>query len=220
MEENFTLVGKSRGKNEPSEKKKGKEETSSSSQEKELLDLKWEEMDKVIKILSHKVVKLELDNKSILKRNTQGNNRGYNPKYRRPLLQILQRERKDQLDQIPPPLYIEDYPYEQLPNTHDMQENLYSSFSEEEQENMAHHEMCHDTEEIVNEEDIGDYCKQFADFMQAQLHQNYDLRSSKKRPRELEQQEETAPQNVSRVLNKGKGKLNPDLSKVKFSLNK
>jgi len=48
-----------------------------------------------------------------------------------------------------------------------MQGNFYSSFSEEEQENMAYHEMCHDREATVNKEDIRDYCKQFLGFMQS-----------------------------------------------------
>lgn len=36
-------------------------------------------MDKLIKILSEKVVKLELENKGLLKSYAQGNNQGYNP---------------------------------------------------------------------------------------------------------------------------------------------
>jgi len=36
-------------------------------------------MDKLMKILSHKMVKIELENKSLQKQNAQGNNRGYNP---------------------------------------------------------------------------------------------------------------------------------------------
>lgn len=79
VEANFTSIGKSRGNNEPTMKKKGKEETSSSGQYKELRDLKWEEMDKLIRSLSHKVVKLELENKSLPKQNAQGKNQGYNP---------------------------------------------------------------------------------------------------------------------------------------------
>jgi len=54
-----------------------------------------------------------------------------------PPLQILQRERKDQFDQIPPPLYLEDDLDEQPSYRHEMQGNLYSSFFEEEHENMA-----------------------------------------------------------------------------------
>lgn len=85
---------------------------------------------------------------------------------------------------------------------------------------MAHHEMCSDKEATINEEFIQGYCKQFSYFMQAQIHRECDLRSSKKRSREAEQQEEISPENVSPVLNKGKEKLNPDSSKLKASLNK
>lgn len=65
----------------------------------------------------------------------------------------FKRERKDQLDQIPPPLYTEYYPDEKPLDTPEMQGNLYSSFSKEEHENMAHHEICHDREEKINEEE-------------------------------------------------------------------
>ena len=85
---------------------------------------------------------------------------------------------------------------------------------------MENHGISHDRKETTNEEVIRDYCKQFKDLMQAQIHQKYDLRSSKKRSRETEQQEETSPQTVPPLLNKGKGKLNPESSKVKSSLNK
>ena len=119
VEANFTSAGKSRGKNEPHEKKRGKEEAPSSGQGKELPELKWEEMDKLIKSLSHKVVNLELENESLPKQNAQGNNRGYNPQYRRPPLQILQREIKDQLDQIPLPLYLEYDLDEKTPDTNE-----------------------------------------------------------------------------------------------------
>jgi hypothetical protein len=99
-------------------------------------------------------------------------------------------------------------------------ETCIPAFSEEEHENMAHQEASHDREATTNEEDIDYYCKQFADFMQAQLQQKYDLRSSRKRSREPEQQEGTAPQVIPPVLDKGKGKLNPDPSKIKVSSNK
>lgn len=68
-----------------------------------------------------------------------------------------------------------------------MQGNLYSSFSKEEHGNMAHQEANHNRETITKEEDIDYYCKKIADFMQTQLHQRCDLRSSKNRSRELEQ---------------------------------
>ena len=34
---------------------------------------------------------------------------------------------------------------------------------------------------VVEDLEIDDYCKQFVDFMQAQFHRKYDLRSSRKR---------------------------------------
>ena len=33
---------------------------------------------------------------------------------------------------------------------------------------------------VVNDGDVGDYCKQFVDFMQAELHMRYELRYRKK----------------------------------------
>lgn len=101
-------------------------------------------------------------------------------------MQILPRERKEQLDQIPHPLYLEDDPNEQSSDTHKMQGNLYSAFSGEEHENMAHQEAIHDGEAATDEEDIDYYCKQFANFMQAQPQRKYNLRSSRKRSREPE----------------------------------
>jgi len=64
------------------------------------------------------------------------------------------------------------------------------------------------------------YCKQIAKFMQAQPHCNYDIRSSKKRSREPEQQEGTSPQVIPPVLDKWKSKINPDPSNIKVSSNK
>jgi len=58
---------------------------------------------------------------------------------------------------------------------------------------MAHHEMFLDREVKINVEDISDYCKQFADFMQAQIHRKYDLISSKKRSREPERKRKLLP---------------------------
>ena len=50
-------------------------------------------------------------------------------------------------------------------------------------------------EEKVNEStedpEIDDYCKQFVDFMQAQFNRRYDLRSSRKRTRTQDQEEDT-----------------------------
>jgi len=67
VEEKFTSEGKSRGRQQPTENKRGKEEASSSSRDRESPDLKWDELDKLIKNLLHKVGKLELENKNISK---------------------------------------------------------------------------------------------------------------------------------------------------------
>ena len=63
-----------------------------------------EEIDKMIK----KMVKLELEAKNPAPKNFyNAPNRGYNPQYKRPPLQILLREAKEQQDQVPHPLYLE-----------------------------------------------------------------------------------------------------------------
>lgn len=56
--------------------------------------------------------------------------------------------------------------------------------------------------------------------MQGYPRRKYDLRSSRKRLRELEQQEGTTPQVIPPVLDKVKGKLNPNSSKTKVPSNK
>ena len=64
-------------------------------------------MSKMIKNLSNKLVK-ELETKNAAPKNFQNApNRGYNPQYRRPPLQILPRELKEQQDQVPHSLYLE-----------------------------------------------------------------------------------------------------------------
>lgn len=95
VEANLASIGKSSGKQETTGNRRGKEESSSFGQTRESLDLKLEELDKPIRGLSHKVGKLEIENKSLSKHNAQGNNWGYNPSYRRPPLQILPRQRKE-----------------------------------------------------------------------------------------------------------------------------
>ena len=59
---------------------------------------------------------------------------------------------------------------------------------------------------VVEDPEIDDYRKQFLDFMQAQFHRKYDLRSSRKRTR-TQEQEEKMPQKetvVQKVGDKGK----------------
>ena len=84
---------------------------------------------------------------------------------------------------------------------------------------MVHQEVNHDGEE-TDEDDIDYYCKQFADFMQAQPQCKYNLISSKKRSREPEKLEGTAPQVIPPVPDKGKGKLHLDPPKTRVSTNK
>ena len=65
-------------------------------------------MNKMIKNISSKLVKLELEAKNSSSKAFQNAlNRGYNQQYRKPPLQILQREQKEQQDQVPQPLYLE-----------------------------------------------------------------------------------------------------------------
>ena len=80
VEANFSSMGKSKGKLDHDFRRKGKEEASTSNQEREVADYKIEEMNKMIKNLSSKLVKLELEAKNSSSRPPQGvPNRGYNP---------------------------------------------------------------------------------------------------------------------------------------------
>ena len=117
MEANLALTGKSRVKQEPTKPKRGKEEASSSGRDRESSNPKWDYLARLIKSLSKKVGKLEIENKNLSRHNDQVNNWGYNPQYRRPPLQLLPRERNEKLDHIPHPLYSEDGPNEQSSDT-------------------------------------------------------------------------------------------------------
>ena len=104
MEANFSSTGKSKGRSEQDTRKRGKEEASTSNQDRDSANEKMEEMRKLIK----KMVKLELEAKNSAFKNFQNApNRGYNPQFRRPPLQIFPRESKEQQDQVPHPLYLE-----------------------------------------------------------------------------------------------------------------
>ena len=77
---------------------------STSSQDRDSANDKMEEMSKLIK----KMVKIELEAKNSAFRNYQNApNRGYNPQYKKPPLQIFPRESKEQQDLVPHPLYLE-----------------------------------------------------------------------------------------------------------------
>ena len=101
VEANFTSTGKSRGRGDHDVRRRGKEEVSTSNQDREAADHKIKEMSKMIKNLSSKLVKLELETKISSSRPPQAApNRGFNPQHRKPPLQILQRERKEQQDLV------------------------------------------------------------------------------------------------------------------------
>ena len=71
-------------------------------------------------------------------------------------------------------------------------------------------------QEEDEKEEINHYCKQFADFMQAQFNVKYDLRSSRKRTRTQDQEEEPPQKEASaqkesatkKSIEKGKNPLN------------
>ena len=134
VEANFTSMGKSKGMSDHDARRRGKEEASTSSQDREVADYKIEEMRKMIKKLSSKLVKLELEAKNSSSKPFQtAPNRGFNPQYRKPPLQILQRDRKEQQDHIQPPLYLEgqmDGPAEDIPDGKDDQYLAYSDSDE------------------------------------------------------------------------------------------
>ena len=82
-------------------------------------------------------------------------------------------------------------PTEDAPNGQDDQ---YLAYLEGEEVELSLRE--EEEEEKVNptkDPDIDDYCRQFVDFMQAQFHKKYDLRSSRKRTHTQDQEEESSP---------------------------
>ena len=108
VEEKFSSTGKFKGKTEHESKRKNREEASTSNQERESQEYRIEEMNKLIKNLSTKMIKLELEAKNSPPcPNQMIPNRGFNPQYRKPPMQLLQWERKEQQDHIQPPLYLE-----------------------------------------------------------------------------------------------------------------
>lgn len=91
-------------------------------------------MDNLIRNLSKKLIKLELENKNRSWQSQPSPNRNFNPQYRRPPLQHLQWERRDEEDHIQPPLYLEDDPEENIEETIEVQENQFSSLLKGENE--------------------------------------------------------------------------------------
>ena len=88
-----------------------------------------------------------------------------------------------------------DGPAEDIPNGQDDQYISYSNGDEVEssmQESGVELSLQEEEEKTsaTEDPDINDYCKQFVDFIQAQLNRKYDLRSSRKRMCTQEQEEE------------------------------
>lgn len=112
------------------EKNKEKEGEGCSNKPKDSHQQKLDDMTKVIRNLSNKLVKMELDNTNPPRKIKQGKNRNFNPQFRRPALQIMLREKQDQ-DQVQPPLYIEDEHKEGIEEALKFQEKQYSTLSKE-----------------------------------------------------------------------------------------
>ena len=117
-------------------------------------------MNKLIKNLSNKLVKLESEAKNFPPHpNQMIPNWGFNPQYHIPPRRLLQ----------------------QAEEVTDNQEDQFLTYSDD--EDGEHILKGEEEEEEVPPEDqeIDNYCRKFMDFMQAQLQKNYDLRSSRKR---------------------------------------
>lgn len=69
VEVNLASVGKSRVKQDPTKPKRGKEEASSSNQDRESSELKWENLDILIRSQLQKFGKLQIDNKKLSRQN-------------------------------------------------------------------------------------------------------------------------------------------------------
>ena len=141
LEANFPSTGKSKGKHEKDTRRRGKEEVSTSSQDRDSTNDRIEEMNMMINNLSSKLVKLEMEAKNSPSKNFQNfPNRGYNPQYRKPHLQILQRERNEQQDQVPHPLYLEGQVDGPIEDTTYEQEEAYLAFSNNDEVECPLHE--------------------------------------------------------------------------------
>jgi len=87
VQENFDSTGKFKEKTKHEARRKKGEEDSTSNQERESREHRHEEMNKLIKNLSNKLVKLESEVKNSPPRSNQMiPNQGFNPQYRRPPL--------------------------------------------------------------------------------------------------------------------------------------
>ena len=88
----------------------------------------------------------------------------------------MPREAKEKPDLVPHPLYLEGPADDSTEDAAYQLEDSNLAFSNND-------EMECPLQEEEEEAEIDHYCKQFADFMQAQFNVKYDLRSSRKRTR-------------------------------------
>lgn len=165
IEANLYVAGKIKQKYETMDKNKENEEVGSSNQPKDSHEQKLDEMTKVIRNLANKLVKMELDNKNPPKKIQQGQNRKFNPQFRIPLLQIMQREKKDQ-DQLQPLLQIEDEPGEGMEEALKFQENNIL-LSQEEGEEVHDDALGPESQISLGKEDIEEYYRKYTYLMQA-----------------------------------------------------
>ena len=92
----------------------------------------------------------------------------------------MRRERRDQ-DQVQDLFYIEAAPRE--PTEDDQREvedqvsAMYAIGEDEEEDYEGEYD---EAEVSFDQDEMDEYCRKFIDFMQAELHQKYDLRSRKR----------------------------------------
>ena len=91
VEANFASTDKFKGKTKHEARRKSREEASTSNQDRGSREYRIEEMNKIIKNLSNKLINLELEAKnSPPLPNQMIPNRGFNPQYQKAPLQLLQ----------------------------------------------------------------------------------------------------------------------------------
>lgn len=100
------------------------------------------------------IVKLELENKNSPRKIQPTPNQNFNHQYRRPPLQLLQRERKYQQD-----LYLEYDSEENVEETIEIQENWFSSLSDEEHEIESHKEEEDNLHAPLDDGEIDEYLR-------------------------------------------------------------
>lgn len=89
----------------------------------------------------------------------------------------MQRERRDE-DQVQAPLYIEATPSQSAEDDQkDIEDQISTFYMEDDEEEEKCEGEYTKLDVSFDQEEMDDYCKKFTDFMQAELHKKYDLRS-------------------------------------------